>query len=146
MLVDRDGLEQFAAALARQLRPGDVIALSGPLGAGKTTLARGVLNALGHDGEVPSPTFTLVQAYDAPSLRLPVWHADLYRLAAAGEVEELGLDEILAAGVLLLEWPERLGDRLWPETLQIRLDPETDETRRLTVRVPPGWEERWPPT
>jgi tRNA threonylcarbamoyladenosine biosynthesis protein TsaE len=146
MLLDRDGLEQFAAALARQLRPGDVIALSGPLGAGKTTLARGVLNALGHDGEVPSPTFTLVQAYDAPSLRLPVWHADLYRLAAAGEVEELGLDEILAAGVLLLEWPERLGDRLWPETLQIRLDPEMDERRCLTVRVPPGWEERWPPT
>ena len=143
VLADEAATDMFGRRLAARLAPGDVVLLSGDLGAGKTALARGVLAGLGHGGEVPSPTFTLVQSYDLPGVRLPVWHVDLYRLEDPDEVEELGLDEILADGVLLIEWPERAGER-WPEALHLTLT-ETDEgSRRLTARVPPAWEARWP--
>ena len=105
--LDESGLRAIGARLASVLRPGDVIALSGELGAGKTTLARAILDGLGHVGEVPSPTFTLVQTY--PDLSPPVAHADLYRLETAAEAEPLALDDWLHEGTLLLEWPGRLG-------------------------------------
>jgi len=140
-LADEAATRGFGAALAGVLRPGDVVTLSGPLGAGKTTLARAVLRALGEAGEVPSPTFALVQPYD--DLRLQVWHADLYRLDDASELRELGLDEILAVGALLVEWPSRAPDA-WPHALALSLDPIDGTARCLTAKVPPSWKERWP--
>ena len=89
-----------------QVKPGDVIALSGPLGAGKTTLARFLITRLGSEGEVPSPTFALMQTYACP--RLTVHHCDFYRLQPS-ELDELGLDDALGRGALIIEWPERAG-------------------------------------
>jgi tRNA threonylcarbamoyladenosine biosynthesis protein TsaE len=130
------------AALARVARVGDVITLSGPLGVGKTALARGFLEALGHEGEVPSPSFAIVQPYeDVDPL---VWHVDLYRVEDPSEIEELGLDAALDA-VLLVEWPERAGTNVWPDALGLSLDFGEQGERILTAKVPPSWEGRWPP-
>lgn len=131
----------IGTALARVLRPGDTIALHGDLGAGKSTLARAILHALGWAGEVPSPTFTLVQTYD--DLPVPVWHVDLYRLDHPAEADALGLFETDAA--LIIEWPQRLGDRLPADALHLMLDGSGDAPRRLTWTAPPAWEGRWPP-
>ena len=131
----------FGAALGRSARAGDVITLSGPLGVGKTALARGFIAALGHAGEVPSPSFALVQPYD--DLDPPVWHVDLYRIDDPSEIEELGLDAA-ADGVLLVEWPERGGD-LWPDALALSFEFGVHGARRLTAKVPKAWEGRWPP-
>ena len=130
------------AALARVARSGDVITLSGPLGAGKTALARGFLGALGHEGEVPSPSFAIVQPYDA--INPSVWHVDLYRIEDSTEIEELGLD-VAADAVLLVEWPERARPGAWPNALSLALDMVQDGDRILTAKVPPSWEGRWPP-
>lgn len=137
--------EAVGAALAACVRVGDVIALFGDLGAGKTTLARGLIRGLGFEGEVPSPTFPIVIAYDPPDVILPFTHADLYRIDDPQEAEELGLDDARDHGVLLIEWPERLGPDLWPDALQLRIDRDGDERRRLTWVVPTAWEGRWPP-
>src|SRR3954471_698433 len=125
------------AALAAAARRGDVIALSGPLGVGKTALARGFIAALGHRGEVPSPSFAIVQPYE--ELDPPVWHVDLYRIEDASEIEELGLDSA-ADAVLLVEWPERAGERAWPGALRLSLEFAQDGARILTAEVPPSWE------
>jgi tRNA threonylcarbamoyladenosine biosynthesis protein TsaE len=130
-------------ALAEVLRAGDIIALSGDLGAGKTSLARGLLAGLGLVEDAPSPSFAIVIPYDLPEVRLPVWHVDLFRLDDPDEIEELGLDEALSNGALIIEWPERMGTRLWPEALLLHLNPE-GSGRRLTVTVPPSWEGRCP--
>ena len=143
VLADEAATDTFGRRLAVRLAPGDIVLLSGDLGAGKTALARGILTGLGHAGEVPSPTFTLVQSYELPGVRLPVWHVDLYRLDDPNEVEELGLDEILADGALIIEWPERASGR-WPEALHLTLADTGEGSRRLTARVPPAWEARWP--
>jgi tRNA threonylcarbamoyladenosine biosynthesis protein TsaE len=108
-LPDLAAMGRFGAAIAAPLRPGDVIALTGGLGAGKTTLARAVLTALGHEGEVPSPSFTIIEVYDPPSVRLPVVHADFYRLARPEEADELGLDDYREGRALIAEWPEKAG-------------------------------------
>jgi tRNA threonylcarbamoyladenosine biosynthesis protein TsaE len=131
----------LGASLARLVRPGDVITLSGPLGAGKTAFARGFIAALGHGGEVPSPSFAIVQPYD--DLNPPVWHVDLYRIEEPSEIEELGLDSA-ADAVLLVEWPERAGEDAWPEALALSLDFAEEGRRSLTAKVPPSWEGRWP--
>src|SRR6185369_3975857 len=89
-LADEVATAAVGAQLARRARPGDVITLSGPLGVGKTALARGFIAGLGHDGEVPSPSFAIVQPYE--ELDPPVWHVDLYRIEAPSEIDELGLD------------------------------------------------------
>lgn len=143
ILVDEDATLALGARLAAMLRAGDVIALSGALGAGKTTLARGCIAALGHGGEVASPTFNIVQSYDEGAL--PVLHVDLYRLEHAAEVDELGLDDALVDHAMLVEWPERMGVGLWPHALQLTLETAADGARRLTAHVPPSWEARWPP-
>ena len=130
-------------AIAAALRPGDVIALSGDLGAGKTTLARAIIAALGWPGEVPSPTYTLVQNYDAPDVRVPLWHVDLYRLDSPDDADALGLFETDAA--LIIEWPGRLGGRLPAEALQLTISGSGDGPRHLTSIVPKAWEGRWPP-
>ena len=144
ILADPAATEAAGRVLAGALHIGDVVALSGDLGAGKTCFARGLLEALGWAGEVPSPTFPIVIPYDPPSVRLPVWHVDLYRLESAQEAEGLGLDEALSDGALVIEWPERLGTRLWPHALQLHLAPDAEGGRRLTARVPPSWEGRCP--
>jgi tRNA threonylcarbamoyladenosine biosynthesis protein TsaE len=128
--------------LAKLLRPGDVIALSGDLGAGKTTLVRGLLHALGHEGEVPSPSFAIVQPYE--DVDPPVWHADLYRVEQTAELAELGLDS-LGDGVLVVEWPERAGPGAWRDALRLSLEILDPRRRRLTAEVPAAWEGRWPP-
>ena len=143
-LRDAEATEALGRALAGQLLPGDVVALFGGLGAGKTTLARGILHGLGHRGDVASPTFPIVQTYDPPDTRLPAWHVDLYRIERPAEIEELGLDDARREGVLLIEWPERL-PALWPESLRLRLDPAEGGGRALTAEVPEAWGERWPP-
>jgi tRNA threonylcarbamoyladenosine biosynthesis protein TsaE len=135
--------EAFGLRLARELRAGDVVALFGELGAGKTTLARGILAGLGHDGEVASPTFPIVIPYE--TLALPVWHVDLYRIEQPGELEELALDEALRDGALIVEWPERMGEALWPHSLRLSLHRTGEGARALTAGVPAAWEARWPP-
>jgi tRNA threonylcarbamoyladenosine biosynthesis protein TsaE len=143
ILADEAATEALGARIAASLRPGDVITLSGPLGAGKTALARAVLRAAGHAGEVPSPTFAIVQPYD--ELDPPIWHCDLYRLEEPEELEELGLDTVLEDGTLLVEWPERAGEAAWPQALRLRLDVREDGSRALTWQAPAAWEQRWPP-
>ena len=101
---------------------GDVIALRGELGSGKTSFARGFIRALGRgDEEVPSPTFTLVEVYEFSDYVPAVWHFDLYRLAKSEDVYELGFDEALGGAILLIEWPERLGPLLPAERLDVEL-------------------------
>lgn len=142
ILKDEAETAALGARLAGVARAGDVITLSGPLGVGKTALARGLIAALGHEGEVPSPSFAIVQPYEA--LDPPVWHVDLYRIEAASEIDELGLDAASDA-VLLVEWPERAGTSAWPQALSLSLDVGQDGDRILTADVPPSWEGRWPP-
>lgn len=108
-LPDLTAMADYGTGIASRLRAGDVVALEGGLGAGKTTLVRAVLAALGHKGEVPSPTFTIIETYDAPSLRLPVVHADFYRLKHPDERYEIGLDDYRNGAVLLAEWPDHAG-------------------------------------
>jgi len=143
LLADAAATEEFGRRLAAVLQVGDVVALSGSLGAGKTTLARGVLEGLGHRGEVASPSFPIVLTYAPPELRLPLWHVDLYRIEDPAELEELGLDEAWGEAAMLIEWPERL-PALWPETLRLTLDHESAGGRSLTASVPPAWGARWP--
>lgn len=139
-------MHAIGAALAARIRPGDVIGLSGGLGAGKTTLARGLLSALGLAEEAPSPSFAIVQPYEPPLVRLTVAHVDLYRIEDPADIAELGLDEYLDDGVLLIEWPERMGARMWPDALLLDIGMEADGARRLTATVPFAWRDRWPPS
>lgn len=142
-LLDPAATEAVGARLAQVVRPGDVVTLSGPLGAGKTSLARGLLAALGLAGEAPSPSFAIVQPYAPPEVRLPVLHVDLYRIEHPAELEELGLEEALGDAVLLVEWPERAPGR-WPAALALALAVMPDGSRALTALTPPAWEARWP--
>lgn len=144
-LADEAAAHALGAQLAAVVRPGDVIALSGPLGAGKTSIARGLLAALGLAGEAPSPSFAIVQPYDPPEVRLSVLHVDLYRIEDRDEALELGLDESDDA-LLLVEWPERLDDEYWRDALWLTLAFDDAGGRRLTARVPDAWEGRWPLT
>lgn len=125
VLEDEAATARLGEDIAMALRPGDVLALSGDLGAGKSTLARALIRALADDAalEVPSPTFTLVQSYDT---RVPVHHFDLYRLADASELDELGFAEALTQGAALVEWPERAADRLPAGAVTVALDHRGD--------------------
>lgn len=137
-LADEAATASLAAALARQARPGDVVTLAGPLGVGKTSFARAFIAALGVRDEVPSPTFTLVQTYD--TARGVVWHFDLYRLSGPEEARELGLEEALIDGIVLIEWPDRLGALLPRERLDVVLAMgDTDDSRRATLHGAARW-------
>ncbi len=143
-LQTAEATEAFGAALGAGLQSGDVVALFGDLGAGKTTLTRGVLRGLGFAGEVASPTFPIVQTYE--DLFVPLWHVDLYRIEHFAEVEELALEDARDYAALVIEWPERLGGALWRDALELHLAVAAGGARSLTARVPPAWGERWPPS
>ena len=130
-LADETATAALGQRLARACEPGDLIALSGDLGAGKSTLARALIRErAGAEIDVPSPTFTLVQTYETPGLA--IWHFDLYRLKQAGEARELGLTEAVD-GLALIEWPERLGPHLPQTRLDVSLDFSPDgRIARLT--------------
>ncbi|OYW44121.1 MAG: tRNA (adenosine(37)-N6)-threonylcarbamoyltransferase complex ATPase subunit type 1 TsaE [Sphingomonadales bacterium 12-68-11] len=137
-------MAEFGARIAEALQPGDVVALSGGLGAGKTTLARAIIAALGYPGEVPSPTFTIVETYDPPAVRLPVVHADFYRLASPREADELGLDDYRVGAALIAEWPEQAGGFFAePACLGITLEIAGDG-RRAIVEPGADWLSRAP--
>jgi tRNA threonylcarbamoyladenosine biosynthesis protein TsaE len=139
-LPDAAATARLGAAVARALRPGEAVCLYGPLGAGKSTLARGLVRALTRpDEDVPSPTFTLVQFYDGPDFS--VAHFDLYRLARAEEAYEVGLDEALEDGAAVIEWPERLGGRLPGDRLDIEIAIQGDARAARLVRHG-AWEGR----
>lgn len=102
-------MEHYGARIATRLRVGDVVALSGGLGVGKTTLARAIIKALGYRGEVPSPTFTIIETYDPPAVSLPIVHADFYRVEQIEEIVEIGLDDYREGAALIAEWPQNAG-------------------------------------
>ena len=143
VLPDLAAMAAFGARIGALLQAGDVVALSGGLGAGKTTLARAIIAALGYAGEVPSTSFAIIEVYDPPAVRLPLVHADFYRLARPEEALELGLDDYREGAALLAEWPDHAGGFAHePGCLSIRL--ETAEMGRVAI-VEPGsdWLGRW---
>jgi tRNA threonylcarbamoyladenosine biosynthesis protein TsaE len=119
LLVGEAATIALARALAPALRAGDVVALAGELGVGKTVLARALIAALGGGEDVPSPTFTLAQVFDTKPA--PLWHLDLYRLERPEDAYEIGIEEALAHAITVIEWPERLGTLAPPDRLEIRL-------------------------
>jgi tRNA threonylcarbamoyladenosine biosynthesis protein TsaE len=143
--IDLPNVEAMTALgrrIALRLRPGDVVALSGPLGSGKTTLARAIIAALGHEGEVPSPTYTLIEAYQ--DLNPPLVHADFYRLEQSEDLIELGLDEYREGAALLAEWPDRAGGFAHESAcLQIALE-KSGSGREAVVAGGEDWQSRWP--
>ena len=141
-LPDLAAMDSLGQRLAGKLQLGDVIALSGGLGAGKTTLARSIIAAFGYDGDVPSPTFTIIETYD--NLRVPLVHADFYRLEDPSEVQELGLDDYRDGAALIAEWPGNVGGFTHePGCMSIALEIVGDGRRAI---VDPGsdWVTRWP--
>jgi tRNA threonylcarbamoyladenosine biosynthesis protein TsaE len=139
-LPDAAATERLGAQIAAVLQPGDAVCLWGELGAGKSTLARGLVRALtSPDEDVPSPTFTLVQFYETDDF--PIAHFDLYRITRPGEVYEIGLDEALDEGAVIIEWPERLSRGLPRDRLDIMLSTDGDGR---TARLEPhgAWEAR----
>lgn len=144
-LPDIAATEALGARIAAALQPGDVVALTGGLGAGKTTLARAIIAALGHQGEVPSPSFAIIETYDLPAVRLPLVHADFYRLERPEEADEIGLYDYREGAALIAEWPDHAGGfGHEPGCLSITI--ETAETERTAIVEPganwlgrPGW-------
>jgi len=127
----------LARRIAPELRVGDTVALKGELGAGKTTFARAILRALGVEGEVPSPSFTLVQEYE--TARLKVLHCDLYRISETAELAELGIEDALRESVVLIEWPERGDSRIPDNALWIELEACGESERRMTISGTERW-------
>ena len=139
-LADEAATGRLGAAIAAVLRPNEAVCLEGPLGAGKSTLARALVRALTTPNEdVPSPTFTLVQFYEGA--RLSVAHFDLYRLTSPDEAYEIGLDEALEDGAAVIEWPSRLEGRLPPDRLDIEIIIEGD-ARRARLKGHGAWKGR----
>lgn len=143
-LPDLAAMDRFGRAIAQELRAGDVVALTGGLGAGKTTLARAIIAGLGHEGEVPSPSFAIIEPYDPPSVRLPLVHADFYRLKHPDEAQEIGLDDYREGAVLIAEWPDHAGGFAHePGCLSITLEVE-DGGRFAIVEGGADWVGRVP--
>jgi tRNA threonylcarbamoyladenosine biosynthesis protein TsaE len=140
-LPDEAATAALAARLAALARPGDVIALKGALGAGKTTFARAFIRARGGTGEVPSPTFTLAQVYELGDAA--IWHFDGYRLRHPDEAWELGIEDALRDGISLIEWPEQFGPIVPARRLQITLVAgASPRSRRVEMDAPGDWAAR----
>lgn len=140
-LSNLSATEKLANSLAPLLQKSDVIALYGELGAGKTSFARALIKKLGYKGEVPSPTFTLVQTYNIKSIN--VWHFDLYRILDPDELIELDIEEAMRQSVLLIEWPQRMGNRLPNNRLDIKLNYTENEIGRMAIITGHGhWSSR----
>ena len=135
-LPNLDAVDRLGSAIAQKLRVGDVVALSGTLGAGKTTLARAILRHLGHEGDVPSPSFTILEVYEPPAVRLPLVHADFYRLDDPSEAEQLGLEEYRADAAMIAEWPENAGGFAHDERC-LQIDLSLVGERRI-AKIEPG--------
>lgn len=134
LTLTQEGLSDVATALGNVLRIGDVIALWGDLGTGKTTFSRFLIQALvGKPVDVPSPTFTLLQIYEAPQAE--IWHCDLYRLKAPEEAYELGLEDAFHQTICLIEWPERLGYLLPHQRIDIAFEIVDEVTRKITFTL-----------
>ena len=146
ILEDVQATLDVGRELGALLRAGDKIALRGTLGAGKTTLARGILEGLGYRGEVPSPTFAIVQPYEPPETRIPVAHVDLYRIEDPEEIPELGLEDTLIDGAMIVEWPDRMPGSFWHDALNMDLEITGEGNRRLTWNAGNAWNNRWPLT
>jgi tRNA threonylcarbamoyladenosine biosynthesis protein TsaE len=140
-LPDEAATAGLAAAVAGLVRRGDVIALRGELGAGKTVFARALIRACGGGEDVPSPTFTLVQTYELP--KGTIWHFDCYRLRRAEEAWELGIEEAFHDGISVIEWPERIAELLPARRLEIELLPgDSPAARRARLTAGGDWAER----
>lgn len=141
LLPDEAATARLAARLATALRPGDLVALRGDLGAGKTALCRALIRSVTDpEAEVPSPTFTLVQSYDTDLG--PLWHFDLYRLSGPDEVLELGWEEARAEAVSLVEWPDRLGPLLTADRLEVAMGYDGPDARRADLTGYGAWAAR----
>jgi tRNA threonylcarbamoyl adenosine modification protein YjeE len=138
-LKDEDATAEFGEALAQFLTAGDILAISGPLGAGKTALARAIIGKLSADAEVTSPTYGLVTTYEAPGFL--IWHFDLYRLEDRNDIWELGFEEAMENGVVLIEWPEIVKNLLPSNTLAITMRPEAGG-RRIGLEGGGEWTEK----
>jgi tRNA threonylcarbamoyladenosine biosynthesis protein TsaE len=132
----------LAHSLARHLQPNDCLALHGDLGAGKTQFVRGLVAGLGgNPRQVSSPTFVLLHVYDRPPIRLPVYHLDAYRVAGPDDFDAIGFPELLTqAGVVVVEWPQRVVALLPPTTIHVRLTATGPASRRIDIEGPPGRE------
>lgn len=131
----------IGAALGAELAAGDVVALCGDLGAGKTTMTHGIARALGFEGAVASPTFTLIREYEG---RVPIHHVDVYRLERVQDVIDLGLEEMVDDGVLIVEWGDAIDEVLGPERLRVRLTVVSGEERRIAIDGGGArWSARW---
>jgi tRNA threonylcarbamoyl adenosine modification protein YjeE len=146
-LTTADDTEAFGAQVASWLQPGDVVTLSGDLGAGKTTLVRGLVHALCGQ-EATSPTYTLVHTYGAAPV---IWHFDAYRLAHPDQIFEAGWDEALGSGIVLIEWPDKIADHLPADRLEISLDHAGEHrhvrltgTGKWACRIPYDWADTQP--
>jgi tRNA threonylcarbamoyladenosine biosynthesis protein TsaE len=136
-------MQSFGQRIAALLASGDCVTLSGDLGVGKTTLAAGILQGLGFQGEVCSPTYPLIIPYAPPETRIGIWHIDLYRLETKQELAGLGLEEALLDNALLVEWPECGGVETWPHALHLRLRQIEDEARVVTALCAKTEQEKW---
>ncbi len=139
-LPDEDAAARLGAGLAAGLQTGDVICLEGPLGAGKTTCARGLIKAYCGASDVPSPTFTLVETYQNADAAL--WHFDLYRLEHPRDVFELGFEDALADGICLIEWPDRIEGLLPPDPLRLVFHIPQEGGRKVDINGPKIWRPR----
>ncbi|NBC35377.1 tRNA (adenosine(37)-N6)-threonylcarbamoyltransferase complex ATPase subunit type 1 TsaE [Novosphingobium sp. FSY-8] len=145
-LPDLTATQALGARIAGLLRAGDVVALTGGLGAGKTTLSRAIIHAAGHQGEVPSPTFTIIETYD--HLPVPLVHADFYRLKSPEESQEIGLDDYRYGAALIAEWPDHAGGfgheaGCLSITIQTPTPESGDAARRAIVQPGADWLSRW---
>ena len=143
--ISVENLPQMAhlgACLAAQLRAGDIVTFKGDLGAGKTTLVRHILHGLGYNGDVPSPSFAIMQYYEPPAISLPVVHADFYRLNDPDETEELGLYELLDDAALLAEWPQMAHPFTTDNVLHITIEQGQDAVRSISFAPNEQWHKR----
>ena len=128
--ITEEETKKIAAELAKRVKPGDVIALYGTLGVGKTAFCRGFVQSLLPETEVPSPTFTLLQVYDTP--KFPVYHFDMYRLKSPEEAYEIGIEDAFAEGVSLIEWPEKIGKLLPKKHITVTIE-QNDKGRMIRI-------------